>query len=94
MNLRWFFRLGAHVRCPDPWTLSSDLAWDKTHRLIGRPWVVGGTAMFLVSQLGRTDLQVGVILLFALGSLSVAFVYSYLVWKSDPDKRTIGGDDA
>ncbi len=75
-----------------PWTLTSDLAWDKTHRLIGRLWVVSGVALFLVSLLGQTQLLVAVLLAFVVGTLVLAFVYSYLVWRSDPDKRTLGGE--
>jgi uncharacterized membrane protein len=75
-----------------PWTLTSDLAWDKTHRLMGRMWVIGGVLMFLASLLGSEALLLGVILLFVFGSLGVAFVYSYQVWKTDPNKRSMGGE--
>jgi uncharacterized membrane protein len=75
-----------------PWTLTSELSWDKTHRLVGRLWVIGGIAMFLTSLLGQTELLVAVILLFTIGSVALGFVYSYQVWKTDPDKRSMGGD--
>jgi uncharacterized membrane protein len=75
-----------------PWTLTSDLAWDKTHRLVGRLWVIGGVLMFLSSLLGRAELLVFVILGFVIGSLVIAFVYSYQVWRSDPNRRSLGGD--
>ena len=75
-----------------PWTLTSDLAWDKTHRLVGRLWVVGGIVMFLSSLLGRAELLVVVILAFVIGSLVLAFVYSYRVWRSDPNRRSLGGE--
>jgi uncharacterized membrane protein len=75
-----------------PWTLTSDLAWDKTHRLVGRLWVVGGIGMFLSSLLGRTDVLVAVILVFAIGSMALAFVYSYRVWRTDPNRRSLGVD--
>jgi len=73
-----------------PWTLTSDLAWDKTHRLIGRLWVISGVLVFLSSLLGRAEFLVAVILVFTLGSTIVAVVYSYRVWKADPDKRQFG----
>jgi len=75
-----------------PWTLTSDLAWDRTHRLVGRLWVVGGFVVFLSSLLGRSELLVIVILGFVIGSLVLAFAYSYQVWRSDPDRRSLGGD--
>lgn len=74
-----------------PWTLTSDLAWDKTHRLVGRLWVIAGVVMVLVSLAGRPEVLVAVILVSAIGSLAVAYIYSYQVWKSDPDKRSMGG---
>ncbi len=74
-----------------PWTLTSDLSWDKTHRLTGRLWVVGGVAILLSSLLGRTVLLLAVILVFSIGSVAVALVYSYRVWKSDPNRRSVGG---
>jgi uncharacterized membrane protein len=75
-----------------PWTLTSDLAWDRTHRLIGRLWVVGGVALFLVSLLGLGELFVAAIVAFVIATLAIALVYSYLVWKSDPNKRSLSGD--
>lgn len=87
-TLRSNFMVGVRT----PWTLTSDLAWDRTHRLIGRLWVIGGVAMFLVSLLGQGEALVVVILAFAFGTLIVAFAYSYLVWKSDPNKRSLSGD--
>lgn len=87
-TLRSNFMVGVRT----PWTLTSDLAWDRTHRLIGRLWVIAGCALFLVSLLGQGELLIAVILAFVFGTLVLAFVYSYLVWKSDPDKRSLSGD--
>lgn len=75
-----------------PWTLTSELAWDRTHRLIGRLWVIGGVLTFLTSLLGNSTLFVAMILLVSLGSVGVGFVYSYRVWKSDPNRRSLGGE--
>lgn len=73
-----------------PWTLSSDLSWNKTHRLGGKlfagfgvlmmilPWLVGGSVLF-----GVLISSIAIVVL-------VPIVYSYVVWKSDPDKQTAG----
>ena len=87
-TLRSNFMVGVRT----PWTLTSDLAWDRTHRLIGRLWVIGGGVVFLASLLGQGEALVVVILTLVLGTLILAFVYSYLVWKSDPNKRSLSGD--
>jgi uncharacterized membrane protein len=74
-----------------PWTLTSERSWARTHRLGGRLLVVLGLAVVVAALIG---LRGGA--LFALlgggaaGSVLVLFVYSYLVWRDDPDRRTLG----
>jgi uncharacterized membrane protein len=71
-----------------PWTLTSDLSWDRTHRIGGRLFVVEGIVFILFGFLRppREVLIVGL-----LGGIAVMlvflFAYSYRVWKSDPGKR-------
>jgi uncharacterized membrane protein len=73
-----------------PWTLASDLSWNKTHRLVGRLFVVLGLAVLVVGLVGGS-VGLFVTLLGGLAIvLGVAFVYSYRVWRDDPDKQTIG----
>lgn len=74
-----------------PWTLTSDLAWDRTHRLIGRLFVVLGIALVVLSLVGRLELVIGVMLGGIVAVLVVGFWYSYRVWRDDPDKRPSGG---
>lgn len=74
-----------------PWTLSSELAWDRTHRLVGRMFVVGGLLMVLASLLGSTLLLVALILGFIVAVLVVAVAYSCRVWRENRDRRPIGG---
>lgn len=70
-----------------PWTLTSDLSWEKTHRLAGRLFVLVGLwgviAAFLLS---------GVPLALAIGApvigiALIAIIYSYFVWRDDPARR-------
>lgn len=73
-----------------PWTLSSDLAWNKTHRLVGRLFVLLGIATIVVGMVG-SPVAFFVVLLGGIGVvLVVAFVYSYQVWKSDPTRLKVG----
>ena len=74
-----------------PWTLSSDLAWDRTHRLIGRLFVIGGIGMVALALTGQLLWVISVMLGFIVVVLIVAVVYSYRVWASDPDRRPVGG---
>jgi uncharacterized membrane protein len=70
-----------------PWTLTSDLAWAKTHRLLGRMFFALGVALVVVSLGGWMQAVVGVIIGGTIAILVVAMVYSYRVWKTDPDRR-------
>ncbi len=73
-----------------PWTLSSDLAWNKTHRLVGRLFVLLGIVTIVVGIVG-SPVAFFVVLLGGIGVvLVVAFVYSYQVWKSDPTRLKVG----
>lgn len=70
-----------------PWTLTSDLAWQKTHRLAGWLFVlVGFWAIVAAFTLN------GIALAFAVSGPAVFVaivcgIYSWFVWKDDPDKR-------
>ncbi len=73
-----------------PWTLASDLSWNKTHRLIGRLFVIFGFVVIATGIFGGgwpffVVLIAGIALI-----LAVAFVYSYRVWKVDPNRQKVG----
>ncbi len=73
-----------------PWTLASDLSWNKTHRLIGRLFVILGLVVIATGVIGGgwpffVVLLAGIALIVA-----VAFVYSYRVWKVDPNRQKVG----
>lgn len=71
-----------------PWTLSSDLAWDRTQRLVGRLFVLAGLTLVALTVTGNVELLVAVMVAWIVVILAAAFWYSYRVWKADPDKRT------
>lgn len=71
-----------------PWTLSSDLAWNKTHRLAARLFVIWG--LLVLVSVAAPDLSVVVVLGGALVNLVILVGYSYLVWRRDPAKLDIG----
>ena len=77
-----------------PWTLTSELAWEKTHRLVGRLFFLCGLGMIVVSLIADPVWLLAWITGTVVAILVAAFGYSYRVWKSDPDKRSIGGGDA
>lgn len=61
-----------------PWTLSSEDNWDKTHRLAGKLWIVGGVLVLFNVFLKWTGFLIGILLVIVF----VPMVYSYaLYWK-------------
>ena len=74
-----------------PWTLSSKLSWEKTHRVGGRILLLIGAAMILAGVI-----HTGWATLTMLGILPVGViwmvVYSYWVWRGDPDRVPPAGD--
>lgn len=70
-----------------PWTLSSDVSWQKTHQLAGRLFAMLGVVMLFSAWIRVLALVfLGGLILVAL----VTVVYSYLVWRGDPDRETLG----
>lgn len=69
-----------------PWTLSSELSWEKTHRIGGRLFVIAGliglglTVLVPVAAFPFINIAI-------LGIIGFVFVYSYRIWQGDPNKR-------
>ena len=72
-----------------PWTLSSELSWNKTHRLGGRLFVFVGLLVFLSAFFQRGDLSFGLLIGGLLVTLILIYAYSYWVWKQDKDRKKI-----
>ncbi len=68
-----------------PWTLTSELSWVKTHRLGGKFFVGFGLLLALAGIVGEGWLFLVVMGMF-MASIVFLLIYSYLVWKSDPDR--------
>lgn len=63
-----------------PWTLNNETNWNKTHRLAGYLWILGGLMMFINSFLRIYWFPVFIIIMFLL--VVVPFVYSYILYKN------------
>jgi immunity protein, SdpI family len=72
-----------------PWTLSSDLSWDKTNRLGGRVFVAVGAA-WILAGLTRSGTVFAVVLVILLALIVIVTIYSYFVWRDDPLKHPLG----
>lgn len=71
-----------------PWTLSSRLSWARTHRLGGWLFILTGV---LIAWTGYTQspIVLGVTLTVLFAGLLGLVVYSYLVWKTDPQREPL-----
>lgn len=69
-----------------PWTLSSDIAWEKTHRLAGPLFMAAGAlgmaGAFLFSGIWLA-LQLSVLVVSA---ALIAAIYSYFAWRTAGDR--------
>ncbi len=73
-----------------PWTISSKASWTKTHRLGGRLFIVMGLA-FIAAGIARAPWATIVAVAIMVGSIVWMFVYSYVVWRNDPNKLPPAG---
>ena len=58
-----------------PWTLANEENWNRTHRLAGYLWVIGGILMVIAALTGIAKTQWMIAIFFILAI--VPFVYSY-----------------
>jgi uncharacterized membrane protein len=73
-----------------PWTLSSKESWMRTHRAGGWVFIASGIVMLIVA-LFRPQWFVAVLVGWMLPSTLGLVVYSYIVWKNDPEKTPPAG---
>ena len=74
-----------------PWTLSSEVAWSRSHRLGGYLSMAAGVVSIILGLVAPPAVSAfGLI-----GSAAVAgilpVVYSYFAWRSDPHRSGFGG---
>lgn len=68
-----------------PWTLSSKTAWTKSNRLAGWLLILSGLMLIAVGIL-HPDWGVILIVGVLIAIVFVVTLYSYLIWRRDPEK--------
>jgi len=68
-----------------PWTLTSELSWQKTHRLGGRLFMLLGLLLIAAGLLPPSARWFGLLMGGVLLMVAGLFAYSYRVWKEDPN---------
>ncbi|MBN1247254.1 MAG: SdpI family protein [Anaerolineae bacterium] len=69
-----------------PWTLASEQSWVKTHRLGGWLFIAEGVLIAAGALLRPGTLWVTLLLGSVVVMLVVVTVYSYVVWRGDPER--------
>ena len=67
-----------------PWTLSSELSWNKSNRLGGKLLIMFGVIMILMAFARNAFLWVVLMISEVILITIILAFYSYLVWKADP----------
>ena len=70
-----------------PWTLTSDVSWERTHRIGGPLFMLAG-ALTAVTGLVAPTMTVWVLVASLVGVTIFLFVYSYRVWKEDTQRHS------
>jgi len=70
-----------------PWTLTSEISWNKSNRLAGKLFMLSGLLVALAACTLGARVTTGVLVLSTLFTAVVSIVYSYEVWKVDPNRR-------
>jgi uncharacterized membrane protein len=84
-NLMGKIRPNWFVGVRTPWTLSSKRSWTRTHRLAGWVFVVGGLC-FMGAGVFRTHFMWNAAAGLLVAGVIATVVYSYFVWRTDPDR--------
>ena len=67
-----------------PWTLHNANNWNKTHRMAGYLWILGGIALIVSSFITHESSAWPIISVVVLASIIIApFIYSYLLYKKN-----------
>ena len=62
-----------------PWTLADEENWDRTHRLAGKLWMVGGLLMFTMPFWGKAGIWIFIISIFVM--VLIPTFYSYYLYS-------------
>ena len=72
-----------------PWTLSSNRSWTKTHRVAGWVFMVAGVCLVVAGLIHSKGAFIATLVIAGVGILGT-IVYSYFVWRDDPDRAPPG----
>lgn len=68
-----------------PWTLGNEQNWNKTHRLCGKLWVVGGLILIFSAFL-PLEVMISALIAVLLALAVVPIAYSYYIYKQHQEQ--------
>ena len=66
-----------------PWTLADEENWNKTHRLAGKLWTVGGIAIAMLAIVNCLWAEI----LVVMAMVFVPTIYSYMLYKKNIERN-------
>lgn len=73
-----------------PWTLSSKIAWTRTHRAGGWFFILLGVLLGAFAVV-REDWMLWLVIGTGVAGVAGLTLYSYILWRGDPDKTAPAG---
>lgn len=67
-----------------PWTIASELSWNKTHRMGGRMLFIFGLLFALFGLISGSSAWIIPFIASLFVVIAILTGYSYFIWKSDP----------
>jgi uncharacterized membrane protein len=74
-----------------PWSLSSDLAWERTNRMVGRLFVLTGFATLAALFAAGAHIAIFLLIGCTFGSVLIGVCLSYFYWRRDPERHAGDG---
>jgi uncharacterized membrane protein len=71
-----------------PWTMSSDYAWQMTHRVTGGMFMAVGAATVLAALLWHTTAAIIIMTIAMFVTVFYGAYISYSAWKNDPERTS------
>jgi uncharacterized membrane protein len=82
IKMNWFMGIRT------PWTLSSEEVWNKTHRMGGKIFILGGI-LIMLSGIAPLSLRLPIFILTMILLLFGTIGYSYWVYRSENNKKAL-----
>lgn len=77
-RIRFNYTMGIRT----PWTLASEIVWERTHRLAGPIWFIGGLVMMILAFLPGSLAFIFMFIVVGVITL-VPILYSFIIFKKD-----------